>query len=122
MDLHEYKEYLIFSIKSKSEWRWRKAEQYPNDQRNEASARVLSELAKKLAELPADDPALRRCWWAWFRPENANTPSDLFCDLSSVEDYFLSHYGFHSPEDGDPVSFLAALAKELEAERELQTA
>ncbi len=111
-----YTEWLIEEIEGNADWRTRKAEKYPEDERNLRSSQALRNLAARMNEVPADHPKVRDLWRLWFGPalpgkiRGRNKALDLI-EIVSEE---LHQYGFYSDEDGDPEPFLDLLITELE--------
>lgn len=117
MELADYKEYLISQVRSTADWRAQKAEEHPDDKRNEASSKALSELAEKLDALPDDHPGFRQLWWVEFGPDSPKaerSKEDAILDRIDATSEFLRRYGFHGEEDADPHAFLKELAGALE--------
>ena len=123
IDLGEYREQLIYRVEGTAEWRTRKSEEYPDDERNIRSSRCLELLATNLRELPPDHPKLLRLWRLEFGfgdldpalepPEEELTDRVLeFSDSLSEE---LRQYGFQFDADGDPENFLSALISAYES-------
>lgn len=121
-------EMLIDSVESSAHWRGEKADQYPDDRRNQRSSAALDKLAERLRKLPADN-------------EHAQTYEallerlielDRVHQVSEHESHYIGRYGFDYPEDGDPEAFLTGLnehyqelveeAEEEEAEEERERA
>jgi hypothetical protein len=50
----ELREQLRLEFESTAEWRYQKAEQYPNDERNVAAADMLQRLARTVDQVRAD--------------------------------------------------------------------
>lgn len=92
------KEGFLIDIESTSEWRRRKAEEYPDDERNRRSAASLGELVEYVKGL--DDGHLIF--------QALGHLSESGSEGLSLE---LSRYGFDGPED--PEQFLQRLATVL---------
>jgi hypothetical protein len=101
-------ESLIEHVESSAHWRAQKAEQYPNDKRNERSSRALTELAENLRALPADDK------YGGAYEAVMDRLVELKDELLQViehESQYIGRYGFDYPQDGDPVDFLSDLTE-----------
>jgi hypothetical protein len=48
-------ELIGYRVQSTAEWRWRKAEQFSNDDRNSQAAEELGRLAEQLEQLEGSD-------------------------------------------------------------------
>ena len=59
-EVQKIKGALAAYFEDQARWRERKAEEYPDDERNEVSAAGLRELAAFMLALPNDDPRLQR--------------------------------------------------------------
>ncbi len=111
-----YTEWLIEEIESKADWRTRKAEEHPEDERNLRSSQALRNLAAKMKELSADHPKIQEFWRLWFGPA---LPGKIWgrnkgLDLIEIVSEDLNQYGFYRDEDGDPEPFLDSLITQLE--------
>jgi hypothetical protein len=98
-------EMLVESVESSACWRSQKADQYPDDKRNQRSSAALEKLAERLRKLPTDN-------------EHAQTYEailerlvelDQAYQISEHESHYIGRYGFDYPEDGDPEAFLTGL-------------
>src|ERR1700693_6475803 len=88
--LRELRELLIDQVGHQSVWREKKAEEYPDDARNQESADSLRRLEENLRGLPADHVLWFRLWNVYCGP---NAPDD-FTDLVTIEHEHLRAYGF----------------------------
>lgn len=121
-------EILIDSVESSAHWRGEKADEYPDDKRNQRSSAALDKLAERLRKLPTDN-------------EHAQTYEatlerlielDQAHQIVEHESHYIGRYGFDYPENGDPEAFLTGLnehyqelleeAEEEEAEKERERA
>ena len=118
-ELSEHKELLIGEIAVTTDWRAEKAQEYPEDTRNEQSATALSALVNNLSGLASADPLLERIYeiergMLDRSPEPGKDERALkFVQTLAVEkSEFFRRYGFDDPaEDGtDVAAFLSALA------------
>ncbi len=111
-----YTEWLIEEIEGNADWRTRKAEKYPEDERNLRSSQALRNLAARMNEVPADHPKVRDLWRLWFGPELPGKVrgQNKALDLIEIVSEELHQYGFYSDENGDPEPFLDLLITELE--------
>ncbi len=111
-----YTEWLIEEIEGKADWRTRKAEEYPEDERNLGSSQALRNLAARMKELSADHPKIQELWRLWFGPASPGKirgPNKAL-DLIEIVSEELCGYGFYSDEDSDPEPFLDSLITQLE--------
>ncbi len=103
-----FKEQLGYQVEGKAEWRDRKAEEYPNDERNAQCAKALWRLVEALAALPDDHELYQQ-----FDRLIERIDSDVLTGIAQdgEEDNLISRYGFDDPgEDGsDPERFLREL-------------
>ncbi len=111
-----YTEWLIEEIEGNADWRTRKAEEYPEDERNLRSSQALRNLAARMKELSADHPKIQELWRLWFGPASPGKirGQNKALDLIEVVSEELHQYGFYSNDDGDPEPFLDLLITELE--------
>ena len=117
--LSEHKELLIGEIATSAEWRAEKAQEYPEDARNEQSATALLALVENLAALAPTDPLLERIYKSeqgiFGRSEKPRSDDLRYLSLEELNERkseLLRRYGFDDPkEDGTDVAvFLSALA------------
>ncbi len=111
-----YTEWLIEEIGSKADWRTRKAEEYPEDERNLRSSQALRNLTARMKELSADHPKIQEFWRLWFGPA---LPGKIWgrnnaLDLIKIVSEELHQYGIYRDEDGNPEPFLDSLITKLE--------
>lgn len=71
-----------------SNWRSLKAEEYPDDQRNERAADALSDAGYAVAEIPDDDPRL-------VKMDNAHWFDDGLCSPGEHGREVIRGYGFY---------------------------
>jgi hypothetical protein len=112
-DLGDFKKQLAETIAHAAEWRDFKAAAYPDDSRNEQSARCLRQLARRMALLPGNHEQLTRLCQLWSTPKR---DLELHQTWSAIEQEALRTYGFHEPQGGDPEEFLSTYIAGLEAE------
>ena len=99
------KELLVVDIQGQADWRTRKAEEYPEDERNARCSVALSRLAESVKAISDDHPLFQRL------ERLANTLSDdeIYQKLEyGEENRLIRRYGFDSPADdgSDPERFL----------------
>ncbi len=99
------KELLVVDIQGQADWRTRKAEEYPEDERNARCSVALSRLAESVEAISDDHPLFQRL------ERLANTLSDdeIYQKLEyGEENRLIRRYGFDSPADdgSDPERFL----------------
>ena len=99
------KELLVVNIQGQADWRTRKAEEYPEDERNARCSVALSRLAESVEAISNDHPLFQRL------ERLANTLSDdeIYQKLEyGEENRLIRRYGFDSPADdgSDPERFL----------------
>ena len=92
-------------IESKEYWRSQKAEEYPDDQRNAASAEALRALLAYVDQLSNDHPIIGAL--ALY----SECDEDDGLEAADMQNALLSRYGFDGEED--PEQFLQNLASEL---------
>ena len=117
MDSREFKADLIERVRFQAEWRDEKAAEYPEDERNQESARILRSLADRLSrEVPYDSPALIRLWNVWYglRRQRQDPMGHEMIPLVEAEQGVLRSWGFHAGGD-DPFEFLESMASDLES-------
>jgi hypothetical protein len=105
-----YLEQLIEKIESSADWRAEKANQYPDDTRNQRSSRALRTLGERLKALSDDDENVVAYVTIASRLAESGDADEM---LSSIEheSHYIGRYGFDYPQDGDPASFLLALTE-----------
>ena len=103
-NLLEMREMLSNDVASKADWRSQKAEEYPDDHRNSASAESLRALLAYAGELSDDHPIFGAL--ALF----GESDDDIY-EAIELQNALLSRYGFDGEED--PEEFLQNLASEL---------
>ena len=111
-----YTEWLIEEIESQAEWRTRKAEEIPEDERNLRCSQALRNLTTRMKELSADHPKIQDFWRLWFGPA---LPGKIWgrnkgLDLIKIVSEELHQYGIYRDEDGNPELFLDSLITQLE--------
>ena len=97
---------------AEAEWREQKADEYPEDFRNGASARALRELAQFVESLSVDDPRFDQS-------EKHHVGFDDFVSLGKVCGYHVSRYGFDPRFELDPDDFFGWMIDQLDAEDQL---
>jgi hypothetical protein len=105
--------HLIEQTGCQSEWRAQRAEEFPEDARNQQSADSLRRLAENLQALPPDHAIWFRLWSVY----NGPAPSGGGSEFTEVENEHLRLYGFHEAENGNALVFLTAYIEELESRR-----
>lgn len=91
------KELLVVDIQGQADWRTRKAEEYPEDERNARCSVALSRLAESVKAISDDHPLFQRL------ERLANTLSDdeIYQKLEyGEENRLIRRYGFDSPGVG----------------------
>ena len=127
-DVATFRSAVLCEIEGAVYFREQKAEQYPDDDRNQRCAENLMVLQRDIAELQEDDPVLRKCFEAYRDKHQAagNLESawlhdaDLWFPRDDVSGYgvskpIFSRYGFDCPESGDAQKFLVSLSEEIES-------
>ncbi len=126
-DVATFRSAILCEIDGAIYFREQKAEQYPDDDRNQRCAENLAVLQQGIAELQEDDPAFRKCFEAyrdkhqaagnfeftWLHDADLWFPRDD-CSGYGVSKTIFSRYGFDCPESGDAREFLASLSEEIE--------
>jgi hypothetical protein len=103
------REQLIILIDTQSEFRTRKAVEFPEDERNAQSAEALIALGQKMECMPAT----HTLWVLYTNAVDTLLP-DGASEFSQIEEETLRGYGFYGREDGDPVKFLERFIGELQ--------
>ena len=126
-DVATFQSAILNEIDGAIYFREQKAEQYPDDDRNQRCAENLAVLKQGIAELREDDPAFRKCFGAYRDKHqsagNLENTGWLGDDLwfprddsgYGVSKPIFSRYGFDCPESGDARDFLASLSEEIES-------
>ncbi len=115
-----HKEQLLIEVESTADWRARKAEEYPDDPRNDRSAKALAKLARRLSRIKSDHPTIRALAEFWEREDTQ--AEQIKADLTDEQSRYIGRYGFDYPEDGDPVGFLQDLQDLVAAVRSEEAA
>ena len=118
MDISEYKQHLLVRVEGDCEFRNRKAEEYPEDEPNRASAEALGKLYKALSALPLNHPALVNCHK--LEPDEWNGSGDEISqdfveESQATSERLFGRYGFDSREDGNAEQFLGAYLTVLQS-------
>lgn len=103
-DLEFLKEQIGFAVEGSAQWRRRKAEEYPEDARNERSAGALDRLAERLAALPSEHRAFRDLAQVWYGSGLSAT---------EAQSQYVGRYGFDGEQDAEPEAFLDGLREVL---------
>ena len=128
MGPNEHKEILVAEVEGTAEWRGRKAEEYPEDDRNERGSRALSALAANIDALPPDHRLIQRLAdinqaisdlmdrMKTFGRESGSV-DNVYTHIVEEQSDMLSRYGFDDPnEDGSDVeAFLVGLCDMTQA-------
>jgi len=91
-------------------WRWQKADEYPDDERNVNCALSLNRLAQNLSKLTQEGhPLIAEIE----ELDDCTGRSERFIEiyiefLQEIDREMFAQYGFHGEEDGDPTAFLSA--------------
>jgi hypothetical protein len=101
--------YLVQHLESSAEWRSRKAEEFPGDERNAQSAVALSAAARDVASLPDSDPRLARL--DRFYKVNDEDATDA---LVEVESLLIGRHGFGPKATQTTGQLLEALLREAD--------
>ena len=112
-DVRHTLDMLIEQVDGSADWRAMKADEYPDDTRNQDSADALSLLAKQLASVPLNHPAVVALANLWQGASEDETPA-----LVEAESMYIGRYGFDGPEECGGEAFLDGLRRELESELE----
>ena len=128
-DVTTFKAAILCEIDGAIYFRQQKAEEYPDDDRNQQCAENLAVLQRGIAEMPEDDPALRKCFEAYRGKHQAAGnlectwlhDADLWFPRDDYSSYgigtskpIFSRYGFDGPMGGNAREFLASLSEEIE--------
>jgi hypothetical protein len=106
------KDDLIEKILMQAEWRSEKAEEDPEDERNQQSAEALQALANRMKDVPEDLPQFARIQEIWFACAEEGDPGSMV----EAESEVFRLYGFGDPEaNGDPIEFLNEFVSDLES-------
>ena len=97
---------MITYLRSVSDWRRSKAEQYPDDDRNERCADGLAELADHIESLPQEHEDIRVLQNACGIPNSAGADDDFIPGLRL--EYDISHFRFYRAQE-DVSQFLARM-------------
>jgi hypothetical protein len=120
MNIKQFQDDLILKIENSAEWRSQKAVEYPDDERNQASADALTKLAAALSALPENHPGLVALWAQENRPAalalTLGSSDEFGPEMIAVESEFIGRYGFDGPEDGDADAFLRDLHDAIDEE------
>jgi hypothetical protein len=121
MDTAEYLETcIVYGAEGAQHFRSQKAQEYPDDDRNERSADALNKLAENLRKLPADHPLVVECYEL-----EISTPGKLvdrghddfgfrFDERVREErNQLFGRYGFDGLEDHNAEVFLTSLRDAL---------
>lgn len=120
----EFKEAVLMEIEGAISFRERKADQYPEDDRNIQCAESLTALAENLKKLPDDDLMLHDAEVVyrekWESTSSGEVPCDLFffpeeeTVVGGPTKTLFSQYGFHGREAGNAHEFLISLTEEID--------
>ena len=110
MDIGEYHgTYIEGGAEGAQYFRSQKAQEYPDDDRNERSARALTKLEENLRRVPLDNPLLMECYkleiTQWDGPDDALWEK-FHQELGEGRNHLFGRYGFDGPEDGNAEAFL----------------
>jgi hypothetical protein len=108
----DYVSQLVERVEDTAEWRAEKAQQYPDDKRNEHSSDALRALAERLGALPRDGRSAR----AYNETMERALEFDLGISISETEREYIGRYGFDYPQDGDPEAFIEMLMEAIRDE------
>jgi hypothetical protein len=109
---------LALNLECTSDWRRKKAEQYPNDNRNLAATERLSELASQVRQLKGSPLHLE--FDNFHRQLLDEADNDLLSSYCERENHYISRIGFDNfPDSGEEcVRDLMHLAEEARQERD----
>ena len=121
-ELAEHRESTIVSVIDTAEWREGKAQQYPDDLRNHASAVALRNLATMLDAVPLTDARWKVLWWAEYNLRDDLDDDDCLRITErqhAEKSDLLSSYGFYGDRTAEhpeleALSFLDNLIRALE--------
>lgn len=106
------KETILVEISHAAEWRFQKAIQYPEDERNERCAKSLERLEANVAAVPAANWYFRKLWKAYYGHNlESSEAATLMGELGTIERQCISRYGFDSPQSSKAEEFLKELAR-----------
>src|SRR5262249_931950 len=111
----ECKEQLAFAAGNAADFRSRKAEEYPDDERNPHSSPPLCKLPASLEALPLDHPGIVNV--CQVLNSIFDVPNDDLWDrgqrLQELDNEMFGRYGFDCPESGDAGDFLVSYLEAL---------
>jgi hypothetical protein len=102
----DYREQLAQTLEDSAKWRSRKAEQRPDDERNDQSAGALYAAARAVAALADNDPRLLRLVRLYETDDDAAVG-----DFLEEEHYIIARHGFDSAATQTTDELLSALVK-----------
>ena len=91
-DFTAAREWLQSTLEGSAEWRARKAEEYPDDQRNASSAAALAQAAQDVAAMADDDPRLSSLGRLYEISDD-----EAMSDYATEENLHISRHGFDNP-------------------------
>jgi len=109
MTTTDHRQVIADYFQGQSDWRSQKAEEYPDDHRNEANAYALAELAEFVRQAPENHPVIAAV-------ADYGVYGDVF-GAGEESGYMVSRYGFGHWTEDDHAGFLSELAKVLRRER-----
>src|SRR3954452_1179097 len=109
---------LALNLECTSDWRRKKAEQYPDDNRNLAAAEELSELASQVRRLKGSPLHLE--FDNFHRQLLDEADNDLLSSYCERENHYISRIGFDNfPDSGEEcIRDLIDLGEEVRQERD----
>jgi hypothetical protein len=102
----EFKERLLLQIEGAAHWRRMKSAEWPDDERNAATATTLVTLGRKLVKIPLDDPVL--CELSEIETKHLED-YDVSCVLTEQSSRYVSRYGGFDYGTENPEDFLRGL-------------
>ena len=123
-----FKSAVCQEVNGANYFRTERAEQYPDDTRNQQSADCLAALAQSLRQMSDDNSSLQRCFTAYkskhqragnIDAEKGGLDEDVGLWFPNDDAGHLgvkaifTRYGFDSPTPGDADEFLSAFADEI---------
>ena len=104
--ISEFKEQLLLKVEGAAYWRSEKAVEWPDDERNIATAMTLETLGSKLLKIPLDDPVLSEL--SEIETDHLED-ADFLCELTEQSSRYVRRYGGFDHGTENPEDFLRGL-------------